>query len=500
METLQRFDELKELKKKIQDFDSLVASIDDIIFEIRNDGVILNCWTAEPNQLYFDKDYIINKSVKELFPSEFSDTIIYILEKSFRKRTGYSLKYKSPFSDNIDHWYKLQTKIIKNRTESLTVVVTNITREQKLLAKIQIKEEKFNRAFQNSSIGMLLLSKSLKVIEYNQELQNILDYANAAEMLEKKVPEFIHENYADHIQSAFNEVKNGIKEKAIIEAQCLAKGDKAIFCLINISSIRDANGKVVYFLCQIQDLSLFKSNEAKLNQQNEMLEQMNYELKVKVNQLESFNQILAHNLRTPISNIEMIVNQIAQENDNDQKELLLNLLKISNNKFLRLFDKLIETLDVQITNNYLFQTSEIDEIILKLTKDFQHQISSNSLTIDYHLDVKTIAFPTENLYCIFKFLITESLRKYQTLNTIKININTWQMDNDIFISIENNCESQRSYEIETEFMKINENIDENFLMELHMAKQQIQFFGGTYKIFKKEDVGNKVVISLPKSK
>lgn len=499
MKTHQMFDEINELKQRIKDFDSLVSSIDDIIFEVSDQGVILNCWTANPEQLYYDKNFLINKSVKELFPTEFSNTIMYIIEKSIRKRTGYILKYKSPFDENHEHWYRLKTKIISNKFDRLTVVITNITREQKLLSKIQIKEEKFNRAFQNSSIGMLLLSKSLKVIEYNLELQHILGYNEPEEMLKKEVPEFILESHHENVQIAFDEVKHGLREKAMIEAECYARGNKVIWCLINISSVRDQLGKVVYFLCQIQDLSLFKSNETKLNHQNELLEKINYELKVKINQLETFNQILAHNLRTPISNIEMIINQLEIETSQEQKNILIELLRISNKKFLNLFDNLIETIDVQNSNKNLSQTTQIEDVISKIKSYFAEEISTNKLHIIEDFQAKVISFPGDYIFSIFKYLISSSLKTYVPGKLIEIIARTNDVENNILISLENNCSSQHCFEIASETLNSIKAIDENFEMELHIAKQQIYFFGGNIKIFRIADVGNKVIISLPKS-
>src|SRR5690606_3366985 len=115
---------------------------------------------------------------------------------------------------------------------------TNITREQKLLSKIQLREEKFNRAFQNSSIGMLLLDQSLQVIEFNNALQKILGYVDSAEMLARNIPEFIHPDHFQKVQNAFDAVKNGISDNAVIEAQCIANQDKILWCLINISSVK----------------------------------------------------------------------------------------------------------------------------------------------------------------------------------------------------------------------------------------------------------------------
>ncbi|MCT1531555.1 PAS domain S-box protein [Sphingobacterium daejeonense] len=497
METLQRLDEIIQLKQKIKDFDSLVESIDDIIFEVSRDGVILNCWTSDPKLLFYDKEHFINKTIHEIFPSELATSFSYILEKSFKKKKGYVIKYKSPFYENPEQLYRLQTKIIGNRDDKLTAVVTNITREQKLLSKIQLKEEKFNRAFQNSSIGMLLLDRSLNVIEYNLALQKILGYSDVEEMLARKVPEFIHESHSDNVQAAFDDVKNGIRENAIIEAQCIANENKILWCLINISSVRDTSGKVIYFICQIQDLSLFKSNENKLNLQNELLEKINYELKVKVNQLEAFNQILAHNLRTPISNIEMIINQLSIETEPSQKEQLLNILKTSNKKFLNLFDKLIETVEGQNSSKSLLETSYISVLIDKLKVHFKNEIETNILDIQSEISVNTISFPIEYILCIYKYLINESIGTYKNGFPIHIVIKSWIKESTFYISIENNCNSQHCFEIASQILRDSEKIDDKVLMELHMAKQQIHYFGGSYKIYRKENMGNIVIISLP---
>mgnify|MGYP000849557037 FL=1 len=490
-------DELKQLKQKLEDFDSLVSSIDDIIFEIRDDGVILNCWTSTPEQLFYEKEFIVNKSIAELFPVEFSETLLYILNKSFKKRTGYVLKYKSPYDSNPDQWFKLKTKIINNKTDRLTVVVTNITREQRLEAEMQIKEEKFNRAFKNSSIGMLLLNRSLKVMEYNQELQSILGYTIAEEMLEKPISEFIHEESLDLVTTATKQVKSGEKEKAIIEARCIAKEDKSFYCLINISSVRDMTGKLVYFLCQIQDLSLFKNNEKKLNQQNELLEKRNYELKVRVNQLEAYNQILTHNLRTPISNINMIIEQLSLETDEHEKQVLTKLLKKSNFKFLKLFDKLIETVEIQNSNDSLFKTSNMDEIYQNLTNQFQSKIDSKELQLDCHFEIIEIAFPAIYIYNIMHYLINESLKLNSSGKKVTIKIWTERKEDFIVIKIENDCESQRCFGIEKDLESTDEDIDENSLLDLHLAKQQILNFGGNINISRNVDFGNQVTINLP---
>ncbi len=492
--------EIHELRQKIQEFDSLVASMDDIVFEISNQGIILNCWTANPEQLFFDKEFIINKSLSELFSEDLSNDFFNIIKKSFRNQQSYSLKYKSPFQEIPVQWFKMQTKIIKNRTDKLTVIITNITREQKLISKIQIKEEKFNRAFINSSIGMLLLNNKLNVIEHNPELLNILNYNSAKEVLEQKLSDFIHEDHLSKILTALSDVKRGRKEKVILEAQCVARGKKMIWCLINISSIRDSSGTLIYFLCQIQDLSLFKNNDKKLNIQNDLLEQVNYELKVKVKQLEAYNQVLTHNLRTPISNIEMIINQLEVKQKEETKDLLINLLKVSNQKFLKLFDNLIGTLDNQNSKEFLFQSNNIIDIIENIQVIFHKEIEMGHLEIENRILKSQIVFPSLYIQKIFQFLILETLNNYDGKNVVRINISTWEEDNCFHLSIENNCPLKRLFSVEEGFPNIDNDIDENLLMDIYMAKQQIHYFGGNISISTVEENGNKITISLPNFK
>ncbi|WFB64931.1 PAS domain-containing protein [Sphingobacterium sp. WM] len=490
-------DEINSLKRRLKDYDQLISSIDDIIFEIDQDGRILNCWTSTPEELFFEKENFINKTIEELFPEEFYRSIFYILNKSFSKRKGYSLKYRSPFKIESEQWYRLKTRIIDDVSDRLLIIITNITRDQRLFSNIQIKEEKFNRAFKNSSIGMLLLSSKLKVIEYNQELQDMLGYPEAEEMLEKKLTSFIDPDHLEYVKTAMEEVKDGIKEKTIIEASCIGKDDRPICCLINISSIRDVSGKLIYFLCQIQDLSLFKNNEIKLNQQNILLEKRNYELKVKVNQLEAYNQILTHNLRTPISNIEMIIGQLIEETDPKEKEILIKYLKQSNTKFLNLFDRLIESLEIQNSNDSLFQISNMEEICQHLLLHFQSKIESKKLVIACDFEVKEIAFPAIYFYNIILYLISESLKGVQSNKEIAIKITTKIVNNNIQLIVKNNCESIRCFGIERELESNDLEVDENTLLDLHMAKQQIQNFGGNILISRDVEYGNEIIITLP---
>ena len=169
-----------------------------------------------------------------------------------------------------------------------------------------------------------------------------------------------------------------------------------------------------------------------------------------------------------------------------------------NKKFLKIVDKLIETVDDQNSIMSVVENSNLTGLIQQLKDEFKEAIESRILTIYSDIEVNTIYFPTEYIFYIYRYLIKESLA-LQNGHPMEIKIQSWKADNNLNISIEKNWDTFQSYDIANLFDKDFENIDDHFMMDLHMAKQQIQSFGGTYKILKKTDAGNIVHISLPTS-
>ena len=63
------------VKKSEAHLNALVSSLDDIVFEIDDDGRFLNVWTKNDDDLFFPRAKILGRTFNELFDSEFAQSL-----------------------------------------------------------------------------------------------------------------------------------------------------------------------------------------------------------------------------------------------------------------------------------------------------------------------------------------------------------------------------------------------------------------------------------------
>lgn len=83
-----------KLRERILELESIISCFDDIVFVVSSDGTILDSWTLQPQELFFDRDRILNIPIEDLFPEEFASTMVDILEKTIRTKKSHQIIYQ----------------------------------------------------------------------------------------------------------------------------------------------------------------------------------------------------------------------------------------------------------------------------------------------------------------------------------------------------------------------------------------------------------------------
>ena len=68
--------------KEVAILDTIIESVDDIIFLINDHYIILDVWTGKPSQLWMPQQNFINKSIGEAYPSEIAELIGHNIDKT----------------------------------------------------------------------------------------------------------------------------------------------------------------------------------------------------------------------------------------------------------------------------------------------------------------------------------------------------------------------------------------------------------------------------------
>lgn len=468
------------LAQKQEQLQLLVSSLNDIVFEISDEGNFLNFWTNNSNHLFFQPKDFLNKNIKELFPIHISDKALELIHKAISEQDIQSMEFKSPVPSHHNKWYQVLIKPIFQTKNKVALIISDITTKKELDETTQIRDNAFINAFHFSGIGSALTDINGYAIDCNQTLTEILGYSR--EDLQKMISfDYTH---PDDVQLDVNLRQKLLKNEKIsgtIEKRYWHRDGYYLWCSATISLIKDKYDEAVCYIVQIQDISEAKKNNEILNAQKNELENTKNALEVKVNQLEEFNQIIAHNLRGPISNIQMLINELTtSQKDNDQ---YLQLLKKSSQNLTDTLNELSRVLELQSSEKADLELCRFSDITQKILEQFGIEIQKKNAIITTHYDVQEIKYSKVYLESILYNLISNSL-KYSTKPPI-IHIETFLKENKIILKIIDNgigIDLERYKDDLFKFKKIfHRGYDSNGI-GLFLIRHQIESLGGSIDI------------------
>ena len=148
------------VRKSEAHLNALVSSLDDIVFEVDDDGRFLNVWTKNDEDLFFPRTKILGRKFDELFDKEFARTLEELRFKVMETGQPESYDYKS-IVPGSSRWFNAKFSMIYENgkpTKRVTVRVEDITSKKEAESKLIKSEEKF-RALTENIPGVIYLRK-----------------------------------------------------------------------------------------------------------------------------------------------------------------------------------------------------------------------------------------------------------------------------------------------------------------------------------------------------
>lgn len=178
----------------------------------------------------------------------------------------------------------------------------------------------------------------------------------------------------------------------------------------------DDEGKVVLVAGSTRNISEHKRSEEAIKIKNEELTHLNNQL-IRVNSdLDNFIYTASHDLKSPISNIEGLVNALQEFLSDQLREYprvdqLLAMIQASIERFNRTINDLSDITKVQRLNDEESSIVDLEEIINGIQMDLSFLMHDSKGQVKLALNgIKYIDFPPKNLRSIFYNLIANSLK------------------------------------------------------------------------------------------
>jgi PAS domain S-box-containing protein len=163
----------------------------------------------------------------------------------------------------------VEANVKKFKENEIMAIVRDVTELRKIQNSVLISEAKFRGAFEDSSIGMALISPEGNYLQVNRELCNILGYTEK-ELRSIKFQKNCHRDDLERILDALHQILHGNIRSVQMEVRNINKNEIPVWVNLNISLIRNGDGNPLYFVMQIEDITDRKAAEEKFTKAFDM--------------------------------------------------------------------------------------------------------------------------------------------------------------------------------------------------------------------------------------
>lgn len=150
------------------------------------------------------------------------------------------------------NWVIKPWLISENKVGGLIIRIDDVTKRKNNEESLRISEEQFRGAFEDSAIGMAMVSADGSLLKVNKQFVDFIGY-NKEELLTINLDQISHplDLHLDPVKIMLD----GNLETYQVEKRFFHKNDTIVWVSLSASMVKDINDKPIHFIYQLQDIS-----------------------------------------------------------------------------------------------------------------------------------------------------------------------------------------------------------------------------------------------------
>lgn len=262
----QRKQQETALKEREQFLRSIYDGVEEAIFvvDVRDEGEFVY---QGFNPICTSITGICDREVKGKTPEQLlSPEMAEAVRRNYQNclDAGVAISYEEllPFQGKDIWWITNLNPIRDERGQIYRIVGTSLDITERKQAEEALKEseQRFYEAFEYAAIGMALVALDGHWLKVNRSLCQITGYSEK-ELLSTNFQAITHPDDLDADLDYLRQIFVGKLHHYHLEKRYIHKQGHAVWVLLSVSSVRDAEGHPLYFIFQIQDISARKVAE-----------------------------------------------------------------------------------------------------------------------------------------------------------------------------------------------------------------------------------------------
>jgi len=190
----------------VHSVEAILESIDDLVFELDRDGLVLKGWSKENSKTHLPASMFVGKKVKDFFPAELSRSIEQALLETLRDQTFKEVEYKSPYDNR---WFNARFNVVKD-TDHIVVLMRDVTRLHQIQAQIALSEHRFRNLIKHSSDIITIIQLDGTITYQSETYSRVFGYE--VSVVGRNIFDFIHPEDQAYVMA---EIKRGVEKGGV---------------------------------------------------------------------------------------------------------------------------------------------------------------------------------------------------------------------------------------------------------------------------------------------
>ncbi|WP_306014531.1 MULTISPECIES: PAS domain S-box protein [unclassified Allomuricauda] len=258
---------------------------------------------------------------------------------------------------------------------------------------------------------------------------------------------------------------------------------------VTLSPLETSEGLLVSIA--LRDITVQKQAAHRILETNKSLKESAKRLKAQNRQLEEFNQITSHNLRSPVSNLSALLDIYKTESDSETKEMIIEKIESVTNHLTWTLDTLVESLLIKKSSQQALEKCHFDKTLERTKEMLAAEILKTEavITSDFS-EAPTVMYNKVYLESIFINLISNSLKYKAKDRAPEIVVQSKMIDGTVQLEFRDNGSGinlKKNGHKLFGFSKVFHRNDDAKGVGLFITKAQVDAMGG--KIWAKSEEG-----------
>jgi PAS domain S-box-containing protein len=266
------------LRKSEATKNQILKAIPDLIIWMTAAGTCIDLIDGGSVTNLYVKSEAVGKNLYDLLPFDLAQARMNAIQQALQ--TGEVQIYEQYVFLQDGVRYE-EVRVIGVEGDKILVIVRDVTDRKQAEAALLDSESRFRSAFWDAPIGMALISPDDRWIKVNPKLCNMLGYSES-ELLTMKTSMLVHPEDMNRLQHSILQIELDEKQSAQAELRYHCRNGQMAWGLVNLSVVRDAQGRPLYYVAHIQDIT-----------ERQAIDRIKNE----------FISIVSHELRTPLTAI-----------------------------------------------------------------------------------------------------------------------------------------------------------------------------------------------------